>query len=62
MDKEYLTVKNVAEKLGIRPVTCYKWIREGKLKGTYLKLGGIYRFSLQQLEKYLDDKLCENNE
>lgn len=57
MNEEYMTVKQVAEKLGIRPVTCYKWIREGKLKGTYLKIGGVYRFSKNLLDKILEDML-----
>ena len=57
MDNEFLTVKQVAEKLGVKPVTVYKWLREGKLKGTYFKMGGVYRFSKQPLEKYLEDMI-----
>lgn len=60
MNEEYLTVKDVAVKLGIRPVTTYKWLREGKLKGTYFKIGGVYRFSKQLLEKHLEDILSQN--
>ncbi len=44
MNEEYLTVKDVAVKLKIKPVTVYKWLREGKLKGSYFKIGGVYRF------------------
>ena len=55
MESEYLNVKQVAEKLGVKPVTTYKWIREGKLKGTYLKLGGVYRF-----DKILLDNILKN--
>lgn len=44
MEKEYLTVKDVAIKLDVKPVTVYKWLREGKLKGSYFKIGGVYRF------------------
>ena len=57
MGSDFLNVKQVAEKLGIRPVTLYKWLREGKLKGTYFKIGGVFRFSLQPLEKYLEDMI-----
>lgn len=60
MNEEYFTVKDVAIKLGIRPVTTYKWLREGKLKGTYFKIGGVYRFSKQLLEKHLEDILSQN--
>ena len=57
MDNEFLTVKDVAVKLGIKAVTVYKWIREGKLKGSYFKIGGVYRFNKVLLEKLLDDML-----
>jgi len=57
MDNEFLNVKDVASKLGIKCVTAYKWIREGKLKGTYFKIGGVYRFNKKLLEKYLEDML-----
>ena len=57
MDNEFLNVKQVAEKLGIKPVTVYKYLREGKFKGVYFKLGGIFRFSRLPLEKYLEDMI-----
>jgi len=53
MNEEFMTVKQVADKLGIKAVTAYKWIREGKLKGTYFKIGGVYRFK----QNLLDDKI-----
>ena len=52
-----MTVKQVADKLGIKPVTCYKYLREGKLKGTYFKIGGIYRFDLALLDKHLESMI-----
>lgn len=60
MNEEYLTVKNVAEKLGIKPVTVYKYLREGKFKGTYFKIGGIFKFGKQLLEKYLEDMISND--
>jgi excisionase family DNA binding protein len=57
MNEEYLTVKQVAVKLGVKQVTAYKWIREGKLKGTYLKIGGVYRFSEKLLTEMIDRKI-----
>ena len=53
MENEYLTVKDVAEKLGVKQVTTYKWIREGKLDGTFFKIGGVYRFK----QNLLDEKI-----
>ena len=60
MDKEFLSVKDVAVKLGIKPVTCYKWIREGKLKGTFFKIGGVFRFDRALLEKHLEDMISND--
>ena len=57
MDNEYLNIKEVAEKLGVKPVTSYKWLREGKLKGTYFKIGGVYRFNKILFDKYLEDMI-----
>lgn len=53
MKSEYLTVKEVAVMLGVKPVTIYKWLREGQLKGSYFKVGGVYRFSENLLNKIL---------
>ena len=54
MDNEFLNVKQVAEKLGIKPVTVYKYLREGKLRGSYFKIGGIYRFQHDLLEGIIE--------
>lgn len=59
MNEEYLTVKDVAVKLGIKQVTVYKYLREGKFKGAYFKIGGIFRFDNQLLEEYLKDMLLK---
>jgi len=60
MNEEYLTVKNVASKLNVKPVTVYKWLREGKFKGTFFKLGGVYKFGRQLLEKHLEDMMNDD--
>jgi len=57
MNEEYLSVKDVAKKLGIKPVTVYKYLREGKFKGAYFKIGGIFKFGKQLLEKYLEEMI-----
>jgi len=54
MDNEYINVKEVAEKLSVKPVTIYKWLREGKLKGTYFKMGGVYRFKEDLLHNIIE--------
>jgi len=50
MEKKYLTVKEVAILLCVKPVTIYKWLREGRLQGAYIKIGGVYRFKESDLE------------
>jgi len=57
MNEEYLTVKGLANKIGVKPVTVYKWLRENKLKGSYFKIGGVYRFNKKLVEKILEDKI-----
>ena len=54
MENEYLTVKNVAQKLGVKQVTIYKWLREGKLRGSYFKIGGVYRFKQDLLDEKIE--------
>ena len=49
----FLTVKDVAEFLGVQSVTIYKWLREKKLEGCYMKIGGAYRFTKEKLDKVL---------
>lgn len=60
MNEEYLTVKQVAEKLGIKQVTVYKYLREGKLKGAYFKIGGIFRFDAKLLDKHLESMISND--
>ena len=54
MDNEFLTVKSVAVRLSVKAVTIYKWLREGKLKGTYFKIGGVYRFKKELLHNIIE--------
>ena len=53
MEDKLLSVKEVAIMLGIKPVTVYKWLREGTLDGTFRKIGGLYRFSFLSLRKMM---------
>ena len=61
MDNEFLSVKEVAMRLSIKPVTLYKWLREGKLKGTYFKLGGVYRFKESALHDIIEGMISRQN-
>ena len=57
MDDVLLNVKEVAMRLSVKPVTVYKWLREGKLKGTYFKMGGVYRFKQDLLHNIIEDMI-----
>jgi excisionase family DNA binding protein len=57
MNETYMTVIDVAEKIGIKPVTVYKYLREGKLKGSYFKIGGVYRFKKDLLDKTIEEMI-----
>ena len=61
MDNEFLSVKEVAMRLSIKPVTLYKWLREGKLKGTYFKIGGVYRFKKDLLHDIIEGMISRQN-
>ena len=50
---DFLTVKDVAEFLGVAKPTVYKWLHEKKLEGSYMKIGGAYRFYKDRLDKVL---------
>jgi excisionase family DNA binding protein len=49
---DYYTVAEVAEKLGKRPKTIRRWIKEGKLKGR--KINGDYGILPKDLEEFLN--------
>lgn len=52
-DAELLGVEEVADYLGIKPVTVYRWCREGRLP--CMKLGRRWRIRRQALEEFLDE-------
>ena len=54
MNEEFMTVKDLAIKLEVKPVTVYKWLRENKLKGSYFKIGGVYRFKRDLVDKVIE--------
>ena len=49
MENKYLTVKEVAELLLVKPVTVYKWLNEGRFKGSAFKIGGVHRFNKESM-------------
>lgn len=55
MDETFLTVRELAERWGVNPLTIYGWVKEGTTV-TPLRLGGgrrsIIRFSLARVVEY----------
>jgi len=50
-NKELLSVEEVAEYLGVVPMTVYRWCREGRLP--CLKIGRVWRIRREALEDFL---------
>ena len=54
--KELLTIKEVAEMLGMKPTTIYVWAQSGKLPA--IKMGRTWRFRRSSIEAWLTK--CES--
>ena len=59
MADEILTLKEVAEYLKLAEKTAYRLAAEGKLPG--FKVGGSWRFTRDELEKWIDQRSREEN-
>lgn len=55
MSEEIVSIKGVAEYLGIHEITVYKLANEGKLPG--FKVGGQWRFKKDALEQWIADEM-----
>jgi len=51
--ENYLTPKEIAEKLKLNIRTVYKWIREEKLRA--VKLGDVWRISESELDRFIKE-------
>ena len=50
-----LTVKQVAEKLGVHKITVYRWIYQKRLKAIKISRN-IVRIYQEDLDKFLEDR------
>lgn len=55
--EEYLTAKQVAEYLQVKPLTIYQWAREEKIPA--IKIGRIWRFKKEAIDNFLEEQLHE---
>ena len=53
-DKEILTAREVAEYLGLHPLTVHRYAREGKIPA--FKIGTDWRFHKKHLERWIQEK------
>jgi len=60
MEKEYLTIEEVAEKLRVNKRTVYRLAIKGKIPA--FKFGKSWRISSEKLEKFLEVKYKSNKQ
>ncbi len=51
-EKEFLTVKEVAELLRVKPLTIYRMVKDSRLKG--YSIGRNLRFKRQDIDAFLE--------
>jgi excisionase family DNA binding protein len=57
-NKEILTAKEVADYLGLHPLTVHRYAREGKIPG--FKIGTDWRFHKKYIERWIREKVAYN--
>ena len=60
MDKEFLSVKDIAELLGLKEDTIQGWIRRKEL--TAYKVGNTYRVKREDLDQFLEERRTKKDE
>ena len=60
MNQNYLTTKDIAEKLGFTTKAVTLWIKEGKLKA--LRFGKDYRITQEDFEEFLKNSQVNNTQ
>jgi len=56
--EEYLTAKQVAKYLQVKPLTIYQWARTNKIPA--VKIGRIWRFKKGLIDNFLEKKPKKN--
>lgn len=56
-EREYMTVDEVADRLGVHPHTVRRWLRAGQLQGTKLSSRAGYRIPREEVERVLVEGL-----
>ena len=56
--KQVMTVKEIAEYLGVHPMTIYKYVQEGKIPA--FKIGASWRIRRDSIKKWMDENEHKN--
>ena len=54
---EYLAPKDVQQLLKIKKTTFYAWLKQGKLPPPALSVGGVKRWSIDDVARFYRDKM-----
>ncbi len=56
--KQVMTVKEIAEYLGVHPMTIYKYVQNGKIPA--FKIGASWRIRRDSIKKWMDENEHKN--
>ncbi len=56
--KQIMTVKEIAEYLGVHPMTIYKYVQDGKIPA--FKIGASWRIRRDSIKKWMDENEHKN--
>jgi excisionase family DNA binding protein len=52
LKKEFLSIKDLSEYLGIKPKTLYSWVSKGVLP--HYRMQGVIRFKRKDIDKWIE--------
>ena len=56
--KQVMTVKEIAEYMGVHPMTIYKYVQDGKIPA--FKIGASWRIRKDSIKKWMDENEHKN--
>jgi len=57
MEREYVTVDEAADRIGVHPQTVRRWLRAGQMRGTLISRTAGYRIPKDEVERVLEEGL-----
>lgn len=59
VEREYVTVDEAAERIGVHPQTVRRWLRAEQMLGTLISRTAGYRIPKDEVERVLEEGLRE---